>query len=290
MPDTRRREPDRLAAPQLDDLVEQLCAHPLHGALKDEHDLRLFLGTHVFCVWDFMSLLKRLQRELTGLDLPWRPVGDPETRRLINALVLDEESDLLPDGETLSHYELYRAAMSAAQAETAPVDRLLAALADGASVPEALAAAQPPPGAAAFVATTLDLALHAPLHEVAAAFAWGREEIIPGMFRQLVETLERSQPGRWSRLLLYLQRHIQKDGEEHGPAAQRLVARLVGADAQRASEAQAAARRALTARLLLWDALHAAIVAARAERVARTATTPPPGRHAAATGGAAPDA
>ena len=82
---------------------QRLMQHPLYKSITDERGLQIFMASHVFCVWDFQCLLKSLQRHLTCVEVPWLPSADPEARRLINEIVLDEESDLTPSGAHLSH-------------------------------------------------------------------------------------------------------------------------------------------------------------------------------------------
>jgi hypothetical protein len=248
--------PSRL---DVDDLVARLIEHPLYAAVSDEASLRLFMATHVFCVWDFQSLLKAMQRHLTCVELPWRPTADPEARRLVNELVLDEESDALPGGRLLSHFELYRLAMTQAGADTRSIDALLAHLALGDTLESALEAAAPPLGAADFVTHTLATAQSGQVHAIAAAFAWGREEIIPAMFGRLVASLATQSPARWGLMRLYLERHIERDAGRHQDASRAIVARLCGDDPRRWESAALAARQALEARLRLWDCVLAAI-------------------------------
>jgi len=88
-----------------------LLTHRLYPALSTTEHLALFMEYHVFAVWDFMSLLKALQMRLTCVGVPWLPIGDARVRRLVNQIVLGEESDCTPDGSAISHFELYLQAM-----------------------------------------------------------------------------------------------------------------------------------------------------------------------------------
>lgn len=239
----------------VDDLVQRLVSHPLYAAIDSEDALRLFMRAHVFCVFDFQSLVTALQRALTCVDVPWLPSPDPEARRLINEIVLDEESDETADHRHLSHFELYLEAMSACGADRHPVERLIAQLRQGTPIADVLAAQDLPRGVAAFVNGTMTVARSPDIHRIAAAFTYGREEVIPDMFRHLVERLSAHDPHRWSPFLYYLKRHITTDAERHGPMSRALTARLCGEDEARWHDANAAAREALESRLTLWDAI-----------------------------------
>jgi hypothetical protein len=241
---------------EVKDLTETLVSHPLYGALGDEASVRWFMRTHVFCVWDFMSLLGSLRRELTCVEVPWRPTPDARSRRLVNELALDEETDETPDGRYLSHFELYLEAMEQCGADTRPIARFLGALGDGGDVEGAFRAVDVPPGVERFVSHTLVVARDGALHERVASFTVGREMAIPPMFGRLIERLSGVAP-RWDKLLFYLERHVQLDGGKHSNAASALLADLCGNDTSKWRAAVAAARAALEERLALWSALHA---------------------------------
>jgi len=241
--------------PELQSLRARLCEHPLYQALQTPDDVVRFQRLHVFCVWDFMSLLKALQRRLTCIDVPWLPAADPAACRLINEIVLGEESDEDGDGGHGSHFELYLAAMRDSGADTQAIERLIAELRAGGTLESALAAASPPPAIGEFVRNTLRLAETAPLHQLAAAFGLGREDIIPDLFVRLLERLEQAEPGRFRRFQYYLARHVELDGDSHGPSAERLIARLCDGDPQREREALQTAKDCLADRLKVWDAI-----------------------------------
>jgi hypothetical protein len=229
--------------------------HPIYRGLRTERDLTTFMEHHVFAVWDFMSLLKSLQRRLTCVDVPWVPSGPATARRLINDIVLVEESDELGDGFT-SHFELYRAGMAEAGADTGPIDRLLALLGVGTDVADAMRVAGAPEPSVEFVATTFDLIENSPVHYQAAAFAFGREDLIPEMFDQVLAIRDDE---RLRTFRDYLARHIEVDGEEHTPMAMQMVADLCGDDDRAWREAARAATRVLEARAKLWDGIMAAL-------------------------------
>ena len=77
-------------------LRDQLLNHPIYASVNTLPRLRCFMRYHVFAVWDFMCLAKRLQRDLTSLDVLWLPPARPALARFINSLILAEETDLDP--------------------------------------------------------------------------------------------------------------------------------------------------------------------------------------------------
>jgi hypothetical protein len=234
-------------------LRARLAAHPLYRSIRTEAHLRLFMESHVFAVWDFMSLLKTLQARLTCVHSPWRPTALPESRRFINEIVLGEESDEF-EGRAISHFELYLEAMQQAGASASGIQGLLSDL-TSTPVLEAIGNAQISEGARAFLTTTFSLIETGKLHALAAAFTFGREDLIPDMFRSLVRDLNQQSDGALSTFIWYLERHIEVDGEDHGPLSLRMVADICGTDEARWNEAAEAAEDALKARLALWDAI-----------------------------------
>ncbi len=240
---------------------ELVNGHPLYGDICTMEDLHAFLESHVYAVWDFMSLLKALQRVFTCVTIPWLPSRFPECRRLVNEIVLGEESDEF-GGAHVSHFELYRLAMREARANTGPVESFLGELHNGNDVRNALVAAGVPDEAARFVESTFLTIRGGEPHVMAAAFTFGREDLIPDMFRSIVSDLNRRFPGRLRTLLYYLERHIDVDGDTHGPMALQMIADLCADDEQRWSEAAQAAIQALEARLALWTAIHDRITSA----------------------------
>lgn len=245
----------------LGDARQRLVAHPVYRLIDNPARLRRFMEHHVFAVWDFQSLLKAMQQKLTCTTVPWLPTPDPEARRLVNEIVLDEESDELPGGGHASHFELYLRSMRDAGADTAPIERLLALLAEGAPIAQALSACGGPAAAVAFVRRSFAVIDSGATHRIVAAFTYGREDVIPDMFRSLVGALAAEDPAAWGSFRFYLERHIEHDDERHAPVCRRIVGRLCGDDAVLWHEASETARDCLEARIELWDGVRTALTA-----------------------------
>ena len=112
-------------------LREELLSHPIYNQIDSVELLRQFMQMHVFAVWDFMSLVKRLQNEVTCRSLPWLPPARAQVARFANEVVLGEESDLGPDGKPASHFELYLDAMDEIGADTTMVKSFIHKVARG---------------------------------------------------------------------------------------------------------------------------------------------------------------
>jgi len=235
-----------------------LVHHPLYALISSPERLRRFMEHHVFAVWDFQSLLKAMQQKLTCTAIPWLPTADPEARRLVNEIVLDEESDELPDGGHASHFELYLASMRHAGADTGPIERLLDLLSRGEPLRRALAACGGPAPACDFVHRSFEVIESGSTHRIVAAFTYGREDVIPDMFRHLVGSLAAEDPATWGMFRFYLERHIAHDDAKHAPVCRRIVARLCGDDPVRWAEASTTARECLASRIRFWDEIAAA--------------------------------
>ncbi len=238
----------------IDAAHERLTHHPVFAALRSTDDLRRFMEWHVFAVWDFVSLLKRLQRDLTGMSLPWVPAGHPRAARLINEIVLGEETDLLPDGTPISHFELYLGAMDEVGADCAQIGAFVSSLGQGIALEAALARAGLASPVAAFVRATLNTALQGDLEQVLGSFFYGRENVIPAMFSGLLSTWRISRSSA-PLFVHYLERHIEVDREGHGPATKEIIAEIVAGDEKKQETLLTSALAALRQRELLWTAL-----------------------------------
>lgn len=222
---------------------KELSYHPVYSLVNDMDTLQIFMKSHVFAVWDFMSLLKSLQRTITCVELPWRPSPYPkEVVRMINEIVLGEESDLDFDGNPKDHFTMYINAMEEVGLDTSFVFEFMKTL-DFDTLS---------PAVRNFVRFNLDLATNGGAHEVAAAFFYGREKLIPDMFTAIIEKF-RAANVQTKALEYYFVRHIELDGGEHSILAKKCLDALCNGDETKEEEALKAGLKSLELRYALWD-------------------------------------
>jgi hypothetical protein len=252
---------DNLAA-----LRAELLDHPIYTEVASVDDLKRFMEDHVFAVWDFMSLLKRLQHDLTCTKVPWFPAVNARAARLINDIVIGEETDVDPDGSYVSHLDLYLRAMADVGASTRQFETFRSLAQAGTSIEAGMVRTGVAPHVRSFVAHTMTLAQSGSTEEVLAAFFYGREDIIPEMFSRLQKTVlgTKHDKDRLRHFIYYVERHIELDGDSHGPMGRELLEGRVADSPQRNEWALRAACNSIQARIELWNGTLSTLRATRA--------------------------
>ena len=239
---------------------EALLNHSLYKKVQSIEDLHFFLENHVYAVWDFMSLLKALQSKLTCTTTPWFATNNPETRYLINEIVLAEETDLTLDGRRQSHYEMYIEAMESCGANTKGITTFLTEVESIHNIFVAIKKSDLHPNIKAFLDFTFRVIEEGKTHEIAAAFTFGREDLIPSMFTQILKNFQANFPETDLRkLIYYFERHIELDADEHGPMAMKMITELCGTDLKKWKEVEEISVLSLEKRIGLWDAIEESI-------------------------------
>lgn len=234
----------------------QLKDHKLYANLDQINDLHIFMEEHIFAVWDFMSLLKALQNQMTCTSVPWRPNNSPTLARFINEIVLGEETDENELGEVKSHFEMYLDAMEQINASTSGIRAFLDQLQESNSLENAISNAHISDVAAEFMRFTFSVIETNKPHIIASAFTFGREDLIPDMFIGIVKHLSSSEKVDCSKLIYYLERHIELDGDEHGPLSLQLVQELCGDDEIKWQEATETAKQSMQSRINFWNGIN----------------------------------
>lgn len=234
---------------------QMLLTHSLYNKIKEAKHLRVFVEHHVYAVWDFMSLLKALQQKLTCVSTPWFASDAPQTRYLINEIVLAEESDIALDGRRLSHYEMYYEAMKACGASTIVLDQFIENV-KTTDIFTAIEKTDFHPHVKSFLNFSFETIKNGKTHEIAAAFTFGREDLIPSMFTAILKELKsKFSENQLNQLTYYFERHIELDADEHGPMAFEMIQELCGDDEKKWQEVADISKLALEKRILLWNAI-----------------------------------
>ena len=243
----------------LESTRNKLINHNLYSNLNSKTKLIKFMETHVYAVWDFMSLIKALQRNLTCVDIPWTPNKNNLAGRLVNEIVLAEESDIDLEGNAKSHFELYKESMKEIGASTRTIDLFTEKVEKYKSYKDAIDEIKIDKIVKEFMDFTFEIINSNKNHVIASVFTFGREDLIPDMFIEIVKKLSSNNEINAKNLIYYLERHIEVDADEHGPMALKMIEELCKDDQKKWEEAKIYSLNALEMRIKLWDHINETI-------------------------------
>ena len=175
----------------LQPLQEKLINHDLYHNIISIDTLKIFMENHIFAVWDFMSLLKSLQIHLTCVQIPWKPVNNTDAARFINEIVLEEETDKINSEQTVSHFELYIDSMKEIGATTDQIYSFIDMIDERKNFEEAIFSSSIDQNIKSFLSFTFNIIESNEVHKIAAAFTFGRENVIPDMFIKIVKKISK---------------------------------------------------------------------------------------------------
>ena len=240
----------------LQETRSKLITHPLYKSLDIKDKLICFMENHVFAVWDFMSLIKALQRNLTCVDVPWTPNANNFAGKLVNEIVLAEESDIDLNNNPKSHFELYLDSMQLLGANTDLINSFVKKINSTRSYERSVEKINISKELKEFMDFTFEIINSNKNHVIASVFTFGREDLIPDMFIEIVKKLSEEESIKADLLIYYLERHIELDADEHGPMALKMIQNLCGEDKNKWNEATNASLKALQMRIKLWDFIY----------------------------------
>jgi hypothetical protein len=165
------------------------------------------------------------------------------------------------DGRRLSHFEMYIEAMQDCGASTIYIEHFLEEVNSLQNIFVAIKKSDLHPNIKAFLDFTFRVIEEGKPHEIAAAFTFGREDLIPSMFTEILKSFQSNFPEKdLSKLLYYFERHIELDADEHGPMAMTMITELCGEDSKKWYESEVISILALEKRRGLWDAIEEQIM------------------------------
>ena len=239
----------------LNDLRKSLIEHPLYNSMENLSDIKKFMEVHVYAVWDFMSLVKNLQMNLTCISTPWIPSENSLTARLINEIVWGEETDIDKNQVAKSHFEMYLDSMNEIGANTNKIKDLVRLVKQGRDIFKIIESLDISNEIKDFLNFTFSVIKDNKVHVTAAVFTFGREDLIPNMFIEIVRKIKLENNSVES-LIYYLERHIEMDGDHHGPMAMNMIKNLCENNDDKIFEALDSSKLALRKRIKLWDYIY----------------------------------
>jgi hypothetical protein len=215
----------------LSPLREQALNHDVYRLISHPQALTVFVEHHVFAVWDYAALYTAAHDSADSLSV----------RRASAAL--DE----------------YRRAMVTYGADTRTIDQFEALTGAGTPWPHALDRACVPRAAARFVSRTLTLCQERSPIDLAATLLFGRERLMPSLYRRLAESLAVARSSGMEGLLAHFRQPGQKTMLPQDSIVAVALADRCGRDPSAWQSVYHAACAALHARLAFWDGIATAI-------------------------------
>lgn len=242
---------------QIAPLQEKLKHHTLYTQLNSLVAIQSFMSHHIYCVWDFMNLLKTLQSQLTCITVPWQPSPNPRIARLINEIVLEEESDEI-EGEATSHFSYYLEAVKQLSHTQSDFYMFMSDLKRSLDYQTLIQQEYIPKSVQQFLYFSYSSIQTSTLH-TAAAFTFGREALVPDLFTPIINHSSFSNNPILQSFQIYLSRHIELDGDHHSQLAYKMIEELCQSDADW-ELVQNHALATVNARLKLWNAISTSLM------------------------------
>jgi len=238
--------------PKIKSLQKELTEHPIYNSINTLVELQCFLENHIYSVWDFMSVLKYIQHYIAPSNYPWIPKNSGKLRRFINEIVLEEESDTTSfNDKYLSHFEIYQYAMTEIGADINQSNEFIK-IVENRGINYALQYSEIPKAAKKFIESTFEIINKDKLHLVVSSFTFGRETIIPEMFKSILNQIGLTE-NQCPTFYYYINRHIEVDDGKHGPLAMNLLENVCKHNQTYYNEALEIAQISLQARIDFWD-------------------------------------
>ena len=239
---------------KLSDLKHKIITHPLFRSTLEPKHVCKFMESHIFAVWGFMSILKSLQKKIIPNNLPWIP--NENTRNglinFVNEIVLCEESDYVEGIGYISHYEIYLLAMRNMGAKSEQLNKLTSRITNKGYDEKYLDDLDISAQVKSFLKHDLEVSINGSLPEIIGAFTLGREKVIPNMFSYILPAIEKTSLSK--HLVTYLERHINIDGDRHGPLSMKLL--KASCNKEQLNLAYSSAIKSLELRLSVWDEVY----------------------------------
>ena len=235
-------------------LRHKITTHPLFKSKLEPKQICKFMESHIFAVWGFMSILKSLQKKITSNNLPWVPNENTKNGLInfVNEIILCEESDYIDGIGFISHFEIYLLAMKNMGAKSDQLDILISKITDKGYDEKFIADINTSDEVKNFLKNDLEVSINGTLPEIVGVFTLGREKVIPNMFRYILPAIKESPTSKY--LITYLKRHIDIDGDRHGPLSMKLLD--VSCNKEQLNLAYNAAIKSLELRSLVWDRVY----------------------------------